>query len=85
MKISVVCTGKGSTVKSISGGDVIVYHVDFAVAREENPNNQEVYGMIHFESPTPFDYVEKSEYTIVLSDAISLVDPADLNKVANIH
>ncbi len=85
MKISVVCMGKGSTVKSINGGDVVVYHVDFAVIRERNPEDQKVFGGLHLESQEPFEYQEKGEYSIDLSEPITIVDPKDAKKAGIIH
>ena len=85
MDIKVICMGKGSTVKSITSADVIVYYVDFAVCREGNPHDQKVYGSIHFEAPEPFDYKEKKEYDLKLSGLISLVRPEDAKKAGIIH
>ena len=85
MDIKVVCMGKGSIVKSISGGEVVVYSVDFAVCREDNPHNQKFYGSIHFESSEPFDYKETQEYDLKLSGLISLVKPGDAKIAGIIH
>jgi len=85
MRVKVTCMGKGSTVKGVSNGNVVVHYVDFAVSREEDPATQKLYGSIHLEAQTPFDYKEMGEYTLDLSDAIDIVSLSDAKKAGLVH
>lgn len=78
MKISVICTGRGSNLRNMGNTEGIIHHVDFAVKKEKTPGNQKFFGNFHLESTEPFHYKENNEYSIDLSESITLVKPFDI-------
>lgn len=78
MKIVVICMGRSSVVKNMNGKEVIIYSVDFGMKFEKA---QTMFGSLHLESTEPFHYKEKKEYSIMLSELVTLASPLETNKL----
>ena len=72
MKLSMICTNKGEKVELRSGQPMKIYYAEFGIKTEAVQSLQRYFGTFRIESVEPLNYKSMNEYTIMVSELITI-------------